>query len=154
MSQEELANFLTELDAFIVNIEIASAKQTLLYPDTLEALEDLVANGIEMGLVTNTSKEAANCMMENLGLAGFFSIIVTRSDVPRLKPDPAMVLAAISALEGDVGWLVGDTVYDAEAAMSSGLKSIIIRRDGTLPNFNHDYFINSLNDIAYIVLKD
>jgi len=50
--------------------------------------------------------------------------------------------------------LVGDTMYDAEAAMNAGLRSIIVRRDGTSPAFGHDYFINSLTGVASIVVKE
>jgi HAD superfamily hydrolase (TIGR01549 family) len=153
MGQAELARFLDELDSFMINIEMASAKRTLLYPDTLEALAELEGKSVEMGLVTNTSKEATDYIIENLGLAGFFKVVVTRSDVPRLKPDPVMVHTAMSRLRA-TGWLVGDTVYDAEAARNAGLTSIIIRRDGAPPPFSHDHFISSLTGVASIVLRD
>lgn len=154
MSRVESARFHAELDAFMVTIEMASAKLARLYPDTLEALEELAVKCVEMGLVTNTSNKAARYMMENLGLAEFFNVVVKRSNVTRLKPDPAMVHAAISRLGGTARWLVGDTVYDAEAARNAGLRSIIVRRDGRPPIFSHDYFINSLTGVSSIVFRD
>lgn len=153
MSREESARFHVELDAFIKPFEMRSARLAQLYPDTLEALEKLAAGGVEMGMVTNTSTEAANYMLGNLGLEKFFDVVVTRNDAHRLKPDPGMIHAAVAKMGVAVGWLVGDIVFDAEAAKKAGIRSIIVRRDGMRPSFSYDYFVNSLNGVASIVFR-
>lgn len=153
MSRAESARFRAELDAFMKPIEMRSAGQSRLYPDTLEALEELAAGGVEMGMVTNTSREAASYMLRNLGLERYFSVVVTRSDAPRLKPDPSMIHAAVARMEVDAGWLVGDAVFDAVAAGRAGLRSIIVRRDGMRPSFVHDYFVDSLSCVPSIVFE-
>jgi HAD superfamily hydrolase (TIGR01549 family) len=153
MSRDELAWFHVELDAFMKPFEMRSARLAQLYPETLEALEKLAAGGIEMGMVTNTSSEAADYMLGNLGLEKFFDVVVTRNDVHRLKPDPAMIHAAVAKMGLEVGWLVGDTVFDAEAAKNAGIRSIIVRRDWVRPSFSHDHFVNSLKGVAPIVFS-
>lgn len=153
MSREASAKFHAELDAFMKAIEMWSARQAKLFPDTLEALSKLAAKGVGMGLATNTSREAADYMLKTLGLERFFSVVATRNDAPRLKPNPAMIREAVTRMGVPVGWLVGDTVYDAEAASSKGLTSIIVRRNGLRPSFSHDHFVNSLNDVASIVIR-
>ena len=153
MSRDELAWFHVELDAFMKPFEMRSARLAQLYPETLEALEKLAAGGIEMGMVTNTSSEAADYMLGNLGLEKFFDVVVTRNDVHRLKPDPAMIHAAVAKMGLEVGWLVGDTVFDAEAAKNAGIRSIIVRRSGVRPSFSRDYFVNSLKGVAPIVFS-
>ena len=144
--------FYAELEVHMKDIEMWSARQERLYPDTVEALSKLAEENIDMGLVTNTSRNAAEYVLRALGLEKFFSLVLTRNDVPRLKPHPVMIQLAMARMEGTVGWLIGDTVYDAEAAADSKLKSILIRRNGVRPSFGHDYFVNSLSDVLSIVL--
>jgi phosphoglycolate phosphatase-like HAD superfamily hydrolase len=93
-------------------------------------------------------------MLEKFGLTGFFKIVVTRNDPPRLKPDPAILHVAIARMGVEVGWLVGDMKFDAEAASDAGLKSIIVRREGIGPLFSYDYFVDSLSCVELIVFKD
>jgi len=151
MGPAEGVSFHAELDSFMKSFEMRSAKLSRLYPDTLEALEELDSRGVEMGMATNTSWEAADSILRNLGLKGFFKVIVTRNDVPRLKPEPAMVFTAITRMERSVGWFVGNSRFDTEAAVRAGISSIIVRRDGIRPSFSYDYFISSLNDVPSIV---
>jgi len=144
--------FYAELDVYMKDIEMWSARQARLYSDTLEALSKLAEENIELGLVMNTSKNAAEYVLRALGLEKFFSLVLTRNDVPRLKPHPVMIQLAMARMEGTIGWLIGDIVYDTEAATDSKLKSIIIRRNGVRPSFRYDYFVNSLADVLPIVL--
>jgi len=153
LSRAEAARFHAELDAFMKPFEMRSARLARIYPDTLGTLEELTAGGVEMGIVTNTSREAADYMLGNLGLKRFFNVVVTRNDAPRLKPDAAMIHAAVARMGVAVGWLVGDAMFDVEAAANAGLRSIIVRRDGMRPSFANDYFINSLNRVPSIVFK-
>lgn len=154
MSHEEFSRFSEELDSFMRPIEMRSAKLTRLYPDTREALIDLKSRGARMGLVTNTSRDATDHMLRTLGLVDFFPVVVTRNDARRLKPDPEIVLNARAKMRGDVGWLVGDTIFDADAAKSANLKSIIIQRGGIRPEFSHDFFVSSLTEISSIIISN
>lgn len=152
LGAEESGRIRAEVEAFMLPWDMASARRAALYPDTLKALTRLSKACVVMGIVTNTSKTAADFVLENLGLSRFFGAIATRSDVPRLKPDPAMISLATSMLGMDVGWLVGDAPFDARAASNAGIESIIIRRDGVPPNFGHDRFIRSLEEVPPIIL--
>jgi HAD superfamily hydrolase (TIGR01549 family) len=154
MDQSEISRLNSELDGWMKETELENARKARLYSDTLNALFNLASRGIEMGLVTNASGEVVNYMLSSFDLKKFFRTVVTRNDSSRLKPDPAIIQVAISRMETPVGWLVGDAEYDAGAAYEAGLKSIIIRRDGKRPSFSHDHFINSLNDVARIVLRE
>lgn len=153
MSWTDSARFHAELDAFMKPFEMRSARLARLYPDTLEALAELAARGVEMGVATNTSREAADYTLVNLGLQKFFNVVVTRNNAPRLKPDPAMINVAVARMGVAVGWLVGDSAFDAEAASRAGLRSIIVQRDGIRPSYSHDHFVNSLNGVASIVFR-
>jgi len=154
MNQAESDSLHAELGAFMKPFEMRSARLARLYPDTLEALTKLASRGVKMGIATNTSREAATYMLGNFGLKIFFKVVVTRNDVSRLKPDPAMIHVAIARMGVVVGWLVGDMLFDAEAARGAGLKSIIVRRDGVRPRFSYDYFADSLSCVESTVFKN
>ena len=153
LAGKEKARLRAEVEAFMRPYDMSSARRTVLYHDTVDALSLLLDRGIVMGIVTNTSAAAADYILTNLGLSRFFRTVVSRSDAPRLKPDPAMIHLAASRLQMDVGWLVGDSAFDAEAAYKAGLRFILIRRDGAHPDFEHDFFIKSLEEVPPIVLR-
>ena len=148
---EEAMGIRDRMEEFPLEFDMISARESRLYSDTIDALERLRGFGCVMGLVTNTSSTAANYVLGGLGLEGFFDAVVTRSDVPRLKPDPAMVRLAEEKLGMEAGWLVGDSSFDAGAAEGAGLSSITIRRDGVRPGFAHDYFIKSLLEVPPVL---
>lgn len=140
------------VEAFMRPYDLGSASRTVLYPDTVNALTTLRAAGVEMGVVTNTSSEAAHRVLSSLGIEGFFRVVSSRSDVPRLKPDPAMIRHAASGMISEVGWLVGDSVFDAEAATNAGIRSIIVARDGLPPGFPHDHWAETLDGAVRMIL--
>jgi len=123
--------FREAVETFMRPYDLGSASRTVLYPDTVNALTTLRTTGVEMG---------------------FFRVVSSRSDVPRLKPDPAMIRHAASGMISEVGWLVGDSVFDAEAATNAGIKSIIMARDGLPPDFPHDHWAETLDGAVRIIL--
>jgi phosphoglycolate phosphatase len=151
LGPEETAEIRARMEEFTLEFDMISARESQLYTDTIDALERLRSRGCLMALVTNTSTPAANHIMGRLGLDRFFDAVVTRSDVARLKPDPAMVRLAEEMMGVEAGWLVGDSSFDAGAAAEAGLSSIIVRRDGVRPGFDHDYFIESLLEVPPIL---
>jgi len=151
LDPEEAPNIKARMEEFTLEFDMISARESRLYPDTIDALERLRDRGCVMALVSNTSSPAANYVLGRLGLEHFFDAVVTRSEVPRLKPDPAMVRLAEARLGVEAGWLVGDSSFDAGAAEGAGLSSITIRRDGVRPGFPHDHFIESLLEVLPIL---
>ena len=151
LDPERSAEIRRRMQEFTHEFDMISARESRLYPDTMESLEILRANGRPMAIVTNTSSSAAEYVMGNLGLDPFFEVVVTRSDVARLKPDPAMIKLAEARRGVEAGWFVGDSSFDAGAAAEAGVPSIIIRRDGVKPGFHHDHFIESLLEVPPIL---
>jgi phosphoglycolate phosphatase len=151
LDPEEAPEIRARIEEFTLELDMISARESRLYHDTIDALERLRENGCVMALVTNTSTPAANHVMGRLELERFFDAVVTRSDVTRLKPDPAMVRLVEERMGVEAGWLVGDSSFDAGAAAGAGLSSIIIRRDGVRPDFDHDHFVESLLDVPPIL---
>jgi len=123
--------FREAVETFMRPYDLGSASRAVLYPDTVNALTTLRTTGVERG---------------------FSRVVSSRSDVPRLKPDPAMIRHAASGMISEVGWLVGGSVFDAEAATNAGIRSIIVARDGLPPGFPHDHWAETLDGAVRMML--
>jgi putative hydrolase of the HAD superfamily len=65
-----------------------SPKQTQLFPNTLETLEELRQNGYIMHIITNGFKEVQYTKLENCKLRSYFDIIVCSEEIGINKPAP------------------------------------------------------------------
>lgn len=144
--------FHREMDKFLKNFEMRWARQSKIFPDAISVLEKLQIFGWDVGLVTNTSKEAADHMLSVHGIKSFFKVIITRENVKRLKPDPEGVLLALKKLNGQEFFLVGDLAYDSIAAKKAGGVPIIVKRNPSkILKFQADFVIGSLEGVPDLV---
>jgi phosphoglycolate phosphatase len=90
-----------------------------------QVLEDLAARGYRLALLTNNARPATQRMLDALALAPLLPLVVTRDDVPRLKPDPSGIRFILRRL-GPIGaaYLVGDSWIDGQAAAAAGVRFI------------------------------
>jgi len=148
-SKEEIRLFHQKLDKFLERYEMSSAKSSKLYPDAISTLRGLKSLGYKLGLITNTSKKALRYMFSLHGLKGYFSVVVTREDVKRFKPEPEGMRIALKELGENEFMLVGDTVYDVSAAKKGGGLSIIVNRDFSRElDFQADHVVHSLEEVV------
>ncbi len=91
-NEREAKRFHREMDGFLTSYEVSWADRSRLFPDTLPTLRKLTELGHTMGVITNTSRDAADRMLSIHGIRGFFEVIITREDVKTLKPDPEGIL--------------------------------------------------------------
>ncbi|MEM2226340.1 MAG: HAD family hydrolase [Candidatus Bathyarchaeia archaeon] len=105
---------------------IYSTSQLRLIPGAKEAMEWLRSQGIRMGLVTTTPKGPALEVIERLGIADYFSIVVAVEDVERPKPHPDGPLKASRSLGVDPRYcaFVGDSPNDIKAGKAAGTRTI------------------------------
>lgn len=75
---------------------------------------------IRVAVITNTPSHLAHNILENIGIHP--DILIGASDVPNPKPAPDMVLKACESLGVNPSevLVVGDSVYDQEAAQAAG----------------------------------
>jgi len=79
-------------------------------------------------------------------------VVATREDVKRLKPDPEGILLALKKLGETEFFLVGDLIYDAQAAENAGGLSIIVNRNPSKDlEFPADYVVQSLAEIPALI---
>lgn len=152
-SEKMAERFHIEIDRFQKSYELRYADRSKIFPDTLPALHKLKRHGCKMGLVTNTSREAANRILFMHRLETFFEVIVTREDVKRLKPDPEGILLALNRLNTSDFVFVGDLIHDSRATTKAGGVSIIVNRNpSNRLRFHANYVVRSLIEVPGLII--
>jgi HAD superfamily hydrolase (TIGR01662 family) len=106
-----------------------------LYDDVAEALADLRAAGLRIGLVSNSSRDvrefASHHGLEvDAGISSFHH--------GRTKPHASIFRAVLDLLGVEPGEavMVGDTIADdIEGALAVGMRAILVDREGRRPDF-------------------
>ncbi len=116
----------------LAEIEAPDCAGAQLVPGAADLIHDLKARSAAVGVVTRNSRSMSFQMLENCGLE--VDVLLTRDDVPRVKPNPDHLLAALQALENNfpdeqrIAVMVGDHWMDVKAGKAAGLKAIGVLR--------------------------
>jgi HAD superfamily hydrolase (TIGR01549 family) len=147
---KDAQNFHLELDEFLKKYEMNWAVQSKVFPDTVAALRKL--RNYKLGIVTNTSRQAAELMLLKHKIKDFFGVVITRNDVKKLKPHPEGIRIAIEYLNQSDFLFVGNSSYDARAAKEAGGRVIIVKRELTkVLKFCPDFVVASLSEIPQLM---
>lgn len=105
-----------------------------LYPGCVKLLESLIAEGIQVAIVTNKSRLSTEAELEAHGISHLISSIwVAEELVP--KPSPLMLHHAASShqlLPSEL-WMVGDSLPDMYSGSSAGVAKIVLVEDLPVP---------------------
>lgn len=105
-----------------------AAQKTKLFPGVRQVLEAYHGEGVRLGVCTNKPEAVSNMILGALDVAHLFGVVIGGDSLPVKKPDPAPLLAALTALGCDAaqGVMVGDSGVDAQAAKVAGLPVILV----------------------------
>lgn len=95
---------------------------SVAYEGAADVLRELHGRGLRLAAVTSRSGTTSRRTLELAGLLTRLEAVISAEDAPALKPDPAHLRAALTALgagEEDVA-MVGDTPVDIEAGKALG----------------------------------
>jgi phosphoglycolate phosphatase len=95
--------------------------KTRLYPHVKEALNSL--SWARFAVVSNKPESLARRILEGLGIANRFSIILGGDSIQNRKPDPEPLLKAMDicgALPAETA-MIGDSVVDIQAGKAAGV---------------------------------
>lgn len=110
--------------------------------DTLEALEELRADGYRMGIISNASDEPdVRELMEKANVSQFMELLLVSCSVGLRKPHPGIFQLALDhfGIQADEAVMVGDTLSaDIAGANQSNITSIWITHRAERPD-NHKY---------------
>ena len=112
--------------AFLEDLEANSAALTRPYPGMVPVLETLTAQGWTLAICTNKPMAPTTALLNSLGLAHHFALVLGGDSLSMRKPDPRHVLAVLERLDMRPAWavMIGDHRNDIQAALGAGVRSI------------------------------
>jgi 2-haloacid dehalogenase len=104
------------------------------YPEARAALERLAAAGARLGVLTQSSADAAEQVLRAAGLRDVLETVISAQDAGAFKPDPRVYRLALERL-GEPAWLVAAHWWDVAGAARAGLRTAwVSRHDGVYPD--------------------
>ncbi len=110
--------------------------KTKLYPQINTMLQAILAKGIKLGLVTNSTRNYANAVLQFHDIERYFDSIITYNDVAPdgHKPSPIGIQKAIQQLRvGSNVLYIGDDAVDFNAAYAAHIKPVAPSWASNLP---------------------
>jgi phosphoglycolate phosphatase len=129
------------------------------YPGAVEGLNAVHAAGFRLACVTNKPVAFTGPLLERLGIARFFQVVLGGECAPNKKPAPDALLLAAELLKVDIdcGLMVGDSINDVGAARNAGCPVVCVPY-----GYNHgrdirearpDAVVRSLADLSHLLMK-
>ncbi len=115
------------LAGFLAAYRTEPATLTRLYPGVQAALMRLGNDGVKLAVATNKPHDLAVAILDAVGIATRFGVIVGSVPGLALKPDPAILRKALTELGGtpNRAVMVGDSRADVGAAKAARCRSIV-----------------------------
>jgi len=101
---------------------------TTVYPGVMDTMAHFAALGKKMAVVTNKPEGLARRALDELGLSGFFSMVVGGDTLAERKPDPGPLLMVMEGLAHAPSStvMVGDSPVDCEAGIKAGVSTVAV----------------------------
>lgn len=110
------------MEIYAVNLCV----KTHLYPQAKDVLQQLHNKGYRMAVCTNKIEKHSVSLLEQLGIASYFSAICGRDTFAFYKPDARHLIETIKQAGGQPhkAIMIGDSITDLDTARNAGLPSI------------------------------
>ena len=137
------------LDLYAAN----TSKRSKLYDGVREGLDYLRSRDFKLGCVTNKAAQFTEPLLEDLGVAGNFQIIVSGDTLPAKKPDPMPLLYAAEyfGVAPEHALMIGDSVSDVKASRAAGFQIICMsygyNHGEDIRNYDPDAVIDSMAEL-------
>lgn len=152
-------NVAMEVDLNLVNEKAHSLyHEKLLTPVLREGVKTYVETakeaGMKLAVASSSSRAWVEGYLEKLGILQEFNVVKTREDVEKVKPDPALYIAALKELEVEANEAIvfEDSFNGLKAARAAGIKCVIVPNPVTahLPFEGHALHMNSMGDMELL----
>ncbi|MET0241544.1 MAG: phosphoglycolate phosphatase [Sphingobium sp.] len=110
----------------IEHYAVNPATLSQVYPGVVAMLDALIARGYRLAVCTNKIERLALLVLEAFGILDRFAVVIGGDSTPKLKPDPAPLLAMIERAGGGRTLFVGDSDNDILAARAAGVPSVAV----------------------------
>lgn len=105
-----------------------NGRASTVYPGVVDGLEAFRALGLPLGVVTNKPAAFTAPLLERMGLAAYFEVVISGDTLAFKKPRPEPLLhaCALLATEPGLNLHVGDSLNDIESARAAGCPVICV----------------------------
>ena len=134
-----------------------NGRQVSVYPGVVAGLDRLKALGLPMGIVTNKADAFIRPLLEQTGIADYFTVLVGGDRLPKVKPDPSPVIWAC----GRLGFLpqeilfIGDSINDFLSARAAGCPVFLLpygyNEGRDVREFDADAHIDTVNEALELI---
>lgn len=127
---------------------------SLLFPNTFEALNYFFKKGIKISLLTTKGQDQAEKIIEHFNLTKYFSIIMGRRNGIAHKPsaEPLLKITEELKVNPQESLMVGDTEIDILCGQNAKSKTCAImhgyRTEEFIRKYNPDYVVNNLDELT------
>ncbi len=124
-----------------------NGQHSTVYPGVVEGLDRLSAQGLKLACLTNKPTAFALALLQDKGLAGYFSQVFGGDAFERRKPDPLPLLKTCEALASLPAntLMIGDSSNDAQAARAAGCPVVLVSY-----GYNHGQPVQAVDADAVI----
>ena len=105
-----------------------NGRASTVYPGVVDGLEAFRGLGLPLGVVTNKPAAFTGPLLERMGLAAYFEVVISGDTLAFKKPRPEPLLhaCALLATEPGLNLHVGDSLNDIESARAAGCPVICV----------------------------
>ncbi len=123
--------------------------RTRAYPEVEAVLERLQGAGHKLGICTNKPYDPTQRILKALKLDRFFGAVIGGDSLPKRKPDPEPLLAAIERLGGTTSTsvMIGDSANDVLCARAAAVTAILIPSDYGNPAEDADVKLTRFSEL-------
>lgn len=116
------------LQAFLYHYGHLPQKQSALYPEVLNTLKVLKAEGVKMALITNKPTEFLPALLNEFALAAYFDFVAGGDSFCEKKPSPLPLEKALEFFQLTPAQclMVGDSRNDIDAANACAMASVCV----------------------------
>ncbi|MCO5268297.1 MAG: YjjG family noncanonical pyrimidine nucleotidase [Brumimicrobium sp.] len=105
-----------------------SPRQTHLFPNTHEVLQELLEAGYQLSIITNGFTEVQYVKLKNCGLERYFSSILCSEEIGLNKPHPKVFYEALNRAKARISQSVmigDDLISDVKGAENIGMRAVL-----------------------------
>ena len=131
----------------------ALPNRTLLFPYTIEILTYLTGKGYRLHLITNGFEKTQLCKLQNSGLTGYFTEVITSEGANSLKPHKEIFEYAFmkTGAAPAESIMLGDSIEaDIQGAINAGIDQVYVNHLGVEPAIRPTYTVKTLKELEQL----
>jgi pyrophosphatase PpaX len=146
-----------DLSSILDDFELRAFGEAKAHPGSLKVLRSISERGIKTAVVTNSGRKPVDALLGGFGFLPYLTLIITRDEVKKLKPQPDGLLTALEKLgvNAEDALYVGDSVIDIDAAKSAHVISVAVATGlyeaEKLADRGPNYLIRNIDELESIV---